>query len=699
MLARVLDDPTFGVLNSLIFFNQVEIVQHICQNLPFLTQIFDLMSSEEATFQKKKDAVLLIQQSCAIAKNLQVPTRNQLYANFISAGLFSTITFALQNHDASVRVAGTDILVAVIDHDAFLIRSQIIKAVQGKSKPMTDTLIELLLRETDLGVKAQIADAIKVLLDPNANNIPPQQQERMQNANDNNMMNKLRPATSAANENFIHYFYQNSAQTLFQPLKDLENREAFDNFTVQEISTCLYLVEILCFFFRQHNYKSKEFILKEHLHARISQLLKCPEKHMKLTAVKYFRTCLATQDQHHNRQIIQQRLFAPILDIITSTMPRNNLLNSACLELFEFVRRENVKQLIDHLVDDYRERLESITYVDVFEGIFLRYEQNKNPPLPGTQSQEGADSSFMTSEADTPTSRQVTINGGGTRWQGLKETDAEEDAYFNTSDNDDDEEDELATTQASNGVRRSVMSGNRPLVDYPDDDSDEDKTPTKRVLRSDAAKAEQDKSNSTSGQATPSTGAASTPPTAQSPSASPTISTSAPPRPPSSLKEKRRRAEEDDEDELGKLSTGVKRRNSSTGSIKIGSLSSAGNGSRTGLRSSSRDSAQAAAGQNESPKVDSDGDWTLVDAPPESIEPSGDYSNAANGGLTNDMKDSPSVDPKKKSSPSPSTPATSRHNLRKTPSRTNVGSVAGAAKKISINLGSKSKENDGDSNG
>src|SRR6266542_2891188 len=35
VLARILDDPTFSVLNSLIFFNQVDILQHLQANTPF----------------------------------------------------------------------------------------------------------------------------------------------------------------------------------------------------------------------------------------------------------------------------------------------------------------------------------------------------------------------------------------------------------------------------------------------------------------------------------------------------------------------------------------------------------------------------------------------------------------------------------------------------------------------------------------
>lgn len=60
-----------------------------------------------------------------------------------------------------------------------------------------------------------------------------------------------------------------------------------NNFTIQEVSLFSHLVEILCFFIRQHLFRSKYFILAEGLAARIAQLLSCPEKHLKLSISPY----------------------------------------------------------------------------------------------------------------------------------------------------------------------------------------------------------------------------------------------------------------------------------------------------------------------------------------------------------------------------------------------------------------------------
>ena len=224
VLARILDDPTFSVLNSLIFFNQVDIVTHLQSNTAFLKELFSLIDGPETTPAKRKDAVCFIQQCCAIAKNLQAQARSTLYGNFLQNGLLNVIKFALCQQEAPIRIAGTDILVAMIDHDPGLVRTTIIKAIHEKKEPLTATLIDLLLVENDLGVKAQAADAIKVLLDPQQ--APPP--EAMGRANEQ-FMAKYR-GTHAAQQNhqtesFIQDFYEKGAKKLFQPLKNLEKRE------------------------------------------------------------------------------------------------------------------------------------------------------------------------------------------------------------------------------------------------------------------------------------------------------------------------------------------------------------------------------------------------------------------------------------------------------------------------------------------
>ncbi|KAI4843875.1 DUF625-domain-containing protein [Aureobasidium sp. EXF-8846] len=545
VLARILDDPTFTVLNSLIFYNQVDIVNHIQSSKDFIQELFTIFTTPDSEDQRKKDAVHFIQTCCSVAKSIQAQSRAHLFQNFIHGGLLDVVTYALRHRHASVRVAGTDILVALIDHDPVMMRSHIFRSINQKTKPLTDTLIELLLVEIDLGVKAQMADAIKVLLDPHASSTSMD----MLGRTNGDFMAKMRganPNSSAQMEGFVDNFYNDGAKRLFQPLKDLEHsqnlRFTVHTITAQEASLFVHLVEILCFFIRQHNFRSKYYILAENLHCRVAQLLSCPQKHLKLTALKWFRTCIALNDEHHNKDMIVKGVFDPILDIVYQTMPRDNLLNSACLELFEFIKRENLKQLLIPLVEGYREKLLGITYVSTFGALVLKYEQIQSGFNPD-------ETSFSTQGGETPNRSLV---AGGQRWQGLKDADAEEEAYFNAN-SDDEAEDEGATSLPETVIAKAPEGGPpmRPLVSYPEDE-DED---AMEMLA-----------------ASPSTPAEKKEPSVET-ATSETLET------PSSVVPEKRRREDDDEDDLEKLAGAVpaKRRSSVSSISSVRSDMSAAN--------------------------------------------------------------------------------------------------------------------------
>jgi protein phosphatase-4 regulatory subunit 3 len=242
-------------------------------------------------------------------------------------------------------------------------------------------------------------------------------------------------------------------------------------------------------------------------------------------------------------------------------MPRDNLLNSACLELFEFIKRENIKMLIQHIVESFREKLQGITYVDTFQNLILRFDQMNEPAT--TQELEH---SFTSVDSDTPARPPGMTNGG--KWsQGLKEVDADEEAYFNTSD----DEDEIAGTAkpAINGA-----SPVRPLVNYPDDDDDDDDDDDMDILGTEEASAPAKTLANTPAKATRST----------SPK-----STSSASSPPERISEKRRREEDEEDELLANIST-------STAPKRRASTSS--NTSTTSLRSLRRKSPQISSGKD-----------------------------------------------------------------------------------------------------
>ena len=104
-------------------------------------------------------------------------------------------------------------------------RSQVFKAINDHQKPLTDILIELLLIEDDLGVKSQMADAVKILLDPNQNM---QSLDAISRTN-SEFMAKIRNHTTPHADSFASELYKESAKKLFKPIIDLEKREEGKN--------------------------------------------------------------------------------------------------------------------------------------------------------------------------------------------------------------------------------------------------------------------------------------------------------------------------------------------------------------------------------------------------------------------------------------------------------------------------------------
>jgi protein phosphatase-4 regulatory subunit 3 len=75
------------------------------------------------------------------------------------------------------------------------------------------------------------------------------------------------------------------------------------------------------------------------------------------------------------RHILRQDLLEPVMTAFFDNGERYNLLNSAVLDLVEFIRKENIKVLMEHLVRVWGHRFDEVTYVDTFRLLRLKWEQ------------------------------------------------------------------------------------------------------------------------------------------------------------------------------------------------------------------------------------------------------------------------------------------------------------------------------------
>ncbi|KAF9181527.1 Platinum sensitivity protein [Haplosporangium sp. Z 11] len=143
------------------------------------------------------------------------------------------------------------------------------------------------------------------------------------------------------------------------------------------------------------------------------------------------KTCIAN-DEFFHRHLVKQNVIQQIVELLLSTNNRNNLLNSACIEFFDFIRSENIKTLITHIVPLYGEKLKNIEYVNTFKALIRRYEQFQDNSAIGSEAAEAALSESSSVRRGGPDQK---------AWSSLT-VDDDEEAYFNNSDDEDEVPDE-----------------------------------------------------------------------------------------------------------------------------------------------------------------------------------------------------------------------------------------------------------------
>lgn len=215
-----------------------------------------------------------------------------------------------------------------------------------------------------------------------------------------------------------------------------------------------------------------------------------------------------------------------MLDVLIKAISRDSLLSSASLEVFEYIKKENIKDLVKYLVENHRDKLLSLSYMMTFKDILLHYDQTQGYT---------ANMDFLIDDSDELGRKPPP----GSRMMEHINIDPAEEEYWNTSDPEDEDEQPQRTAEKTPATTNGSVTPGTPLVDYPSDEDDENVDP-----------------NAPRPDTEPSKGSEDADITVSSESSHTLVS------PPERIAEKRRR-EEDDEDELDKLSQN-KRRNSTS---------------------------------------------------------------------------------------------------------------------------------------
>ncbi|EEB19026.1 conserved hypothetical protein [Pediculus humanus corporis] len=357
----VFEDNMLSTLSSFIFFNKVEIVTLIQEDERFLSELFAQLTDDSTEDVKRRDLVLFLKEFCNFSQNLQPPAKEAFYKTLSSLGILQALEITLAIDDAQTKTASIDILTYIVEYSPSVVREYTLQQANNTEEDqfLMNVIIEQMMCDNDpeLGGAVQLSGILKILLDPE---------------------NMLTSTNKSEKTDFLNYFYKHSIHVLIAPLllntsEDKPGKE--DHQTVQLLGLIL---ELLSFCVEHHTYHIKNCVLNKDLLRRILVLMKSSHGFLVLGALRFMRKIVALKDEFYNRYITKGNLFAPVIDAFLRNNGRYNLLDSAVLEMFEFIKVEDIKTLYSHVVENYGKLLDDVEYVQTFKSLKLRYDQHQD---------------------------------------------------------------------------------------------------------------------------------------------------------------------------------------------------------------------------------------------------------------------------------------------------------------------------------
>ncbi|KAL1122653.1 hypothetical protein AAG570_002980 [Ranatra chinensis] len=419
----VFEDNMLSTLSSFIFFNKVEIVTLIQEDDKLLNEVLSLVTEESTPPLKRRDLVLFLKEYCNFSQNLQPQGKESFYKTLSSLGILPALEITLSCDDPVTKSASIDILTYFVEFSPSVVREHTLQQTQNSDEELIllNVIMEQMMCDTDpeLGRAVQLMGILRILIDPE------------------NMMASINKAEKT---DFLNYFYKNSIHILIDPLlrNTVNGVMVKDDYrTVQLLGLIL---ELLTFCVELHTFHIKNFILNKDLLRRILVLMKSSHTFLVLCALRFMRKLISLKDDFYNRYIIKGTLFAPVIDAFIRNNGRYNLLDSAILEMFEFIKLEDIKILLSHIVENYGKLLDEVDYVQTFKALRIRYNQHQD----------------KLKERDKATLDSVPSILRNNRYRrDQRQLDEEEEMWFN-EDDDFDEGEAVVPAAASNIINKKI---------------------------------------------------------------------------------------------------------------------------------------------------------------------------------------------------------------------------------------------------
>ncbi|NXP57486.1 P4R3B phosphatase, partial [Chloropsis cyanopogon] len=370
------EEGFLSTLNSFISSSKEEILRGLQKDEEFLPEVFAQLTNKATAADQRCELMKFFKEFCAFSFTLR-KKRDEFLQTLAKLGFLPTLEMLMGMDDLQVRSAATDILSYLVEFSPATIQQFVLQEARQSAKDtqlITEVIGQIICSpDPKFGGDNQLMEILCAVIDP----------EKMM-------------ATVSHLEvfEFLDIFYERYIHILTAPLLAYTSEEWYeivhylffcttsgiiflvDNYEKAEILASV--LELLSFCVERHKYHMKIYIMNKDLLRRILVLMKSKHKFLALCALRFMRRIIGLKDELYNRYITLGNLFEPVVNALLDNRNRCDLLNSALMELFEFIQKEDIQFLIAHIVENFSDALESVKHIHTFQGLKTKYEQEKD---------------------------------------------------------------------------------------------------------------------------------------------------------------------------------------------------------------------------------------------------------------------------------------------------------------------------------
>ena len=171
----------------------------------------------------------------------------------------------------------------------------------------------------------------------------------------------------------LDIFYDNFMPAFVEHYKKLENNEKFYSFVQQ-------FIEILIHCLKNHGYRIRHYFISHKILHKLYPGFQSKEKSLHLALIRLVKNIALSDDEFLIKYIANNNLLDEIFGLYIKNAYKNNLINSACLDFFCILWKNNIKRLIIEFVERFQDKINQLGLQGSFEKLFNKYEQISQDP-------------------------------------------------------------------------------------------------------------------------------------------------------------------------------------------------------------------------------------------------------------------------------------------------------------------------------